>query len=762
MSTSVPTLSLIQSPTLRLLATGALVAVGSTAALGQVKSWNAANGSWSDAGKWSPIGLPGPANQVFIGNLLAAENATVHLDINAVVGTLSVIDGMRIMTHNGQLSVLGHTALSGYNTVGQFGYPSRLSIEDGPSAIDAILSSVTLSDGAWLQLMGGSALANGVVTVEAGSAINGTGTLSLGSNAPVALVLDGGLGPGSEGMVINQLGTGRIDLDGTVGGDSTINITNGAIDGSEYANLTINGTGLADPMDDDIWLGRANWLDMNLSEGWTLGPGAEFRVWGGSGNPVPPASLLTGGEFTLNGTLDLSSSNSLLHVHAPIVCSPTSNVLLAGGAVGVMMDDATIDNAHASLGADASLRFNGPTVVSGATFAVDDASNAAVQFNGPSVWDGTVDLTGRAIVNGDASVVGPTVINGGRFDLDGFWGETEWSVANTLVLNVESINSFNNTFAGEMTVGGNGFARLTVNLDDPTASWMVAPVTARLSLGGFGAIMTTRVDGSPLRMFGQLEASGATRIAADTTLEHGSLVVFMTPTSRLRFAGTTHVSATTGFFGEGRLENQSTGTMSLAPDANLALTDLLNAGTLRIGPPNGTGTGIATADRGIFEATSTWQIEIGGPVAGSEHDRLLLNGTQHTLAGSLDVDLIDLGNGVFAPQIGDTFSVLHAPPTTLSGSFIDGPITTVPGGSYLWQVGYQTGEVADIVTLTVADIFPCPADLNGDGFVDGADLGLMLGAWGACEGCIADLTDDGFVDGADLGLLLSSWGGCPM
>jgi len=48
------------------------------------------------------------------------------------------------------------------------------------------------------------------------------------------------------------------------------------------------------------------------------------------------------------------------------------------------------------------------------------------------------------------------------------------------------------------------------------------------------------------------------------------------------------------------------------------------------------------------------------------------------------------------------------------------------------------------------------ADLNGDGVVDGADLGLLLGQWGA-DGP-ADLNDDGVVDGADLGLLLGAWG----
>lgn len=53
-----------------------------------------------------------------------------------------------------------------------------------------------------------------------------------------------------------------------------------------------------------------------------------------------------------------------------------------------------------------------------------------------------------------------------------------------------------------------------------------------------------------------------------------------------------------------------------------------------------------------------------------------------------------------------------------------------------------------------------PADLNGDGVVNGADLGVMLGAWGACPPppCVADLTGDGTVDGADLGVLLGAWG----
>lgn len=51
------------------------------------------------------------------------------------------------------------------------------------------------------------------------------------------------------------------------------------------------------------------------------------------------------------------------------------------------------------------------------------------------------------------------------------------------------------------------------------------------------------------------------------------------------------------------------------------------------------------------------------------------------------------------------------------------------------------------------------ADLNCDGTVSGADLGLLLGAWGGDGAAIgADLDGSGVVSGADLGLLLGRWG----
>jgi len=54
----------------------------------------------------------------------------------------------------------------------------------------------------------------------------------------------------------------------------------------------------------------------------------------------------------------------------------------------------------------------------------------------------------------------------------------------------------------------------------------------------------------------------------------------------------------------------------------------------------------------------------------------------------------------------------------------------------------------------------CPADLDGSGTVDGADLGELLAVWGICVDCPADLDGNGVVDGADLGELLAVWGIC--
>ena len=53
---------------------------------------------------------------------------------------------------------------------------------------------------------------------------------------------------------------------------------------------------------------------------------------------------------------------------------------------------------------------------------------------------------------------------------------------------------------------------------------------------------------------------------------------------------------------------------------------------------------------------------------------------------------------------------------------------------------------------------PPSPDLDGDGVVDSADLGLLMAAWNEVGGNPADLNQDGIVNAVDLGILIAAWG----
>ncbi|UCG86752.1 MAG: hypothetical protein JSW71_23130, partial [Gemmatimonadota bacterium] len=61
------------------------------------------------------------------------------------------------------------------------------------------------------------------------------------------------------------------------------------------------------------------------------------------------------------------------------------------------------------------------------------------------------------------------------------------------------------------------------------------------------------------------------------------------------------------------------------------------------------------------------------------------------------------------------------------------------------------------------DFVSCIGDINHDGLVEHADLGILLAAWDTCEGDEyynpdADLDGDDCVLHSDLGILLGYWG----
>ncbi len=74
---------------------------------------------------------------------------------------------------------------------------------------------------------------------------------------------------------------------------------------------------------------------------------------------------------------------------------------------------------------------------------------------------------------------------------------------------------------------------------------------------------------------------------------------------------------------------------------------------------------------------------------------------------------------------------------------------------YIADLGGQIYKIVPASGEVVCTPPGNPADLNGDGFIDGGDLTVLLSCWATTCG---DVNQDGFTDGGDLTELLSNWG----
>ena len=162
---------------------------------------------------------------------------------------------------------------------------------------------------------------------------------------------------------------------------------------------------------------------------------------------------------------------------------------------------------------------------------------------------------------------------------------------------------------------------------------------------------------------------------------------------------------------------------------------------------------LAVAGNYTQTGNGTFEVELGGSTPGIDFDTLAVGGNA-ALGGTISIRLL----GDFMPAMGQSFVVL----TAGSVSGLMGCLDADELAAGYFRVVY--GDTT--VTLVVATDPLVLGDLNQDGFVNGADLGLLLASWSqfpgepGCGGdlcCPADLNGDGFVDGSDLGLLLGNW-----
>ncbi len=164
-----------------------------------------------------------------------------------------------------------------------------------------------------------------------------------------------------------------------------------------------------------------------------------------------------------------------------------------------------------------------------------------------------------------------------------------------------------------------------------------------------------------------------------------------------------------------------------------------------------TGSGGATANNQVTAAGGTNTVSYS----------LVQGGATGTGNLTADPQFVSAANGDFQLQL--TSPAIDAGSNTLIPAGV-----TLDLASRTRRVDITTVADTGVGTAPVVDMGafetpappppPCPADLNADLSVDGADMSVILSGWGSPQG---DINGDGYTDGVDLAGLLSSWGDCP-
>ena len=651
---------------------------GATPANAQDISWSTGDGWFFNANNWSPVGAPQNSDIIRIGNLPAAAGSTVLMGAHPGLAyeELYLSNGVTLDTNGSELISFGDAWITGFGT--------RLIARPAPFLNESDFQGVLhLGQGAHLELRDDVRVTLFPPSESAGTisgrgrlitnAFNNNGIIRPGNNG--GLILD-------AGAIVHNL---TVDLDGSLGTGSL------QLD-TQFSQLQVNAGSLADSFSSSIVMVPGALLEMNIAGGWTADSNSFINV-AGSNNPAA-ASQISGTALAFGGQMNIGGAQGHLRVLAPVTIQNSATVNV-GATDWLELDGTTVvQGGQFALGQGAKLQFDGPTTIQGGVFNTisDNIGDGFVAFNGPTTWNGNVTLNGASRQNGNATVSGGlgAVINADRFDMDGGFGNTNWNVNGNLVVNADHIGtSGTNRFGGTINVAGGFLPKLTLNLTDPAASWVMG---GTMNLNDITNLYVSRIAGSHMIVEGDLNVSGGrVRIDANTTFSNsgiggGANVQIGQADSMLRMSGITTVHSNVSFAGMGTFQNALSGDMNLMDGVSLGSVSLDNQGELEIDEK----AGIASVHR--FENTGTWQVDIGGLLAGTEHDLLIVGGGEAFLGGMLDVDLIDAGSGYFMPEIGDQFTIL-ASLGGVNGTFLNDPTSFLDGHFYQWSVLYNSHDV---------------------------------------------------------------------
>lgn len=542
------------------------------------------------------------------------------------------------------------------------------------------------------------------------------------------------------GGTFRLVGVGDLNTSAAIASGATVDVLDGA-------TFDIQGDGnLSDTFFDNFG---------QLRKG-TVSNAGLFTKSSGSGTSLVTDDWtfdnLVGGELTVSsGTLQFSRNGNGFNNAG--LAQVTAGTLRVGGGTSTGTFDVAVGG---------TLQF----VTSSSISVVHVLDGATINNNGTLEVDGQLRFNNGATITGDRtlSLIGDDAEIGGSepITLDGFnW--TAGRLANSGGLTVAA--------GGTMAISGSGAKKLANNAS--------LSISGTATLAGTQSIVNLASVAAPARV--EIGLGGILDLQADVGLSespssegsNGGALLIDGTFRKTGGSGSSDVSIDWEVENNGDVEVES-GTIRFFGDVAHHGTVDLTGGNVEfrgnvMGEGNFTGTGLATfrrdyrpgaspaaisfgGDLRFDSSAANLFVEIGGTDTG-QYDQLLVAGTAE-LAGSLRVQWIDLGAGLFSPSAGDAFEIVSAA-GGITGAFT--PILPALADGLAWKVMKSSNSLSLLVESTGSDTLL--GDYNLNGIVDAADYTVWRNSVGqAGAGLAADGNHDEIIDGLDYGVWKSHYG----
>ncbi len=617
-----------------------------------LNSWNSGGtGAWETASNWSRGVVPGASDDVTIDDPSSIATITISGGTQAA---RSIVSNENLTLSGGSLNLAASSTVNGDLTV---------------SGGTLNLGGGTLTVGGALNLSGVSTVIDGVGNLIANGAFNWSGDADLrGAGTLTTNATTTGNDPMYVGR--NWINNGTINVaSGRLEIAATLTNASGGI-----VNIQTAGAGNVV----DNWGGTVvNQGQFNFSAAGTATVAAPFSNQG----------TLTVADGTLNWIGGLTNSGTMNLAGASSIRLPSGGPAFANAAGGTLNIDSTAGWSFVS----------NPTTQDG---IVDNAGT--INVNNGTSWEVAFNQTGTGSLN----------IAAGKF----LSLQNGQSIAGTInvgagsTLWVSERHGVNASFSGT-TIGGSGTVQVVggagpaadfTNVSAPSAKLLVGSGGTANVLAGTTTFAALEITGGSLSGAGTLNVTaslnqsggsqsggGTTVLASGATGTLGAVSVGrnLTNLGTLDLSGTSisglftnsgtvnvtgSVDASGGMQQDAGLTTVPAGqTLGVGSGLVLAGGTLMGGGTISGNVINSAGTVAPGASPGILTIngdytqgpSGTLAVDVGGTIAGSEYDQLVVNGDAF-LDGNLSTTLF----GSYTPLPGDSYTFIVAS-GTISGSF---------------------------------------------------------------------------------------------